>query len=269
MTTLEHALYQLGRIDTLASQSTAVHRLDPRAKVLATAVYLVCVVSVPPHDLTRLAPFAIFPLALAAAGRVPIGYLISRVLIASPFAIAVGVLNPFFDTRVVWSLGPVPVTSGLVSFASILARFVLTAAGAIVLVCTTGITEVGLALQRLGAPRILATQVVFLYRYLFVLAREGLTLSRARALRSVGRRGLGARVYAALLGHLLIRTVERAERIHQAMMCRGFDGRIRSARALTAMAHDIAFAVGWSTLFVLMRIVDVPVLIGRLTVGGS
>jgi cobalt/nickel transport system permease protein len=52
--------------------------------------------------------------------------------------------------------------------------------------------------------------------------------------------------------------VDRAQRIHLAMRCRGFDGEIRISRPLAFGRHDAAFLLGWSALFVLMRLVDIP-----------
>jgi cobalt/nickel transport system permease protein len=61
-----------------------------------------------------------------------------------------------------------------------------------------------------------------------------------------------------MIGQLLLRALDRAQRIHLAMRCRGFDGEIRIFRQLTFNRLDAAFLLGWSTLFVLMRLVDIP-----------
>ncbi|HEX9093699.1 MAG TPA: energy-coupling factor transporter transmembrane component T, partial [Coriobacteriia bacterium] len=82
--------------------------------------------------------------------------------------------------------------------------------------------------------------------------------------RSFGDRGMGVRVYAQLLGHLLLRTYARAQRIYNAMLCRGFDGRVRTATRLSFGASDWVFLLGWSALFVLFRVYDVPLLLGQL-----
>ena len=124
-----------------------------------------------------------------------------------------------------------------------------------------------LALRRLGMPDVLTTQLLLLYRYIFVLGEESLRISRARALRSRGRRGMGLRVHAQLLGRLLLRTFARAQRVYLAMKCRGFDGEIRVARATRFGAADLVFLAGWSAAFVVFRLVDVPLLLGRLVTG--
>jgi cobalt/nickel transport system permease protein len=264
---IEAGLADLGRLDRLSRQDTAVHRLDPRTKVAVTFAYLLCVVSFGKYEVTALLPFALFPVALAATGNLPFGYLARKVAAFAPFAVMVGLFNPLLDRAVVLHAGPVEISGGWVSFASILVRFALTLGAALVLVGTTSFHGVCAALERLGTPRAFATQLLFLHRYLFVLGDEAARTSRARALRSVGGRGMGMKVYGQIVGHLLLRTLDRAQRIHLAMRCRGFDGRIRSSAPLSAGWADARFALGWCAAFALFRLVHVPRLVGSLVEG--
>ncbi|NTV76320.1 MAG: hypothetical protein HGA66_19220, partial [Holophaga sp.] len=70
-----------------------------------------------------------------------------------------------------------------ISFLSILLRFALTTMAALVLIATTSFTGICAALERLGMPDVLATQLLLLYRYLLVLGEETMRMARARALR--------------------------------------------------------------------------------------
>jgi len=85
---------------------------------------------------------------------------------------------------------------------------------------------------------------------------------RARALRSFNGRGLGFGTYSSLLGHLLLRTLDRAQRLHLAMLSRGFDGEIRLLRPLHLHARGVGFFLGWSGFFVLLRTYNVSQLSG-------
>jgi cobalt/nickel transport system permease protein len=264
MASIEQQLFDLDRLDRMAGQDSPIHRLDPRAKLLTTLVFLVCVVSHGKYEVSALLPFAVFPVAVAAAGNLPAGYLARKLLLFAPLAAVVGAFNPIFDRAPMLQLGPLAVSGGWLSFASILVRFCLTIAAGLVLIGTTGFRSVCAALERLGVPPAFATQLLFLHRYIFVLGEEAARMGRARALRSFDGRGMGIRVYGSLVGHLLLRTLERGERIHLAMRCRGFDGQIRMLRRLSAGAPDAAFTLGWSAAFVAMRIVNVPRLLGRI-----
>ena len=125
-------------------------------------------------------------------------------------------------------------------------------------------TNVCMAIERLGAPDVFATQLLFLYRYIFVLAEETLTMSRARSLRSFDGRGMGLSVYGQILGQLLLRTYARAQRVYYAMLCRGFDGHVRTMRTLRFTGRDYAFMFGWSAVFVVFRLYNVPLLLGQI-----
>ena len=267
MAKIESTLFEIGTLDQLARQDTALHRLDPRAKLVTALGFIVTVVSFGRYELSALLPLVLYPVVLAASGNLPTGYLLRKLLIASPFALFVGLFNPLLDTAPLLHLGSLAVSGGWVSFGSILLRFALTVSAALAPIGTTGFTTVCMALGRLGAPRVFVVQLLFLYRYLFVLAEEGLRMVRARNLRSFGGRGQGMKVYAAMLGQLLLRTMDRAQRIHQAMLCRGFDGQIRMAGDFRLGRADLAFALGWLAFFALARTFNLAQLLGRIATG--
>jgi cobalt/nickel transport system permease protein len=261
------ALRQVGYLDTLAAQDTSVHRLDPRAKLLTTLAYVLAVVSFGKYEISALLPFAVYPLWLAAAGNIPFPFVAKKLLIVSPFIIFVGVFNPLLDRQTLMQIGSLELSGGWVSFLSIALRATLTLSAVMILLGTTGMNSLAAAADRLGVPRVFVVQLLFLYRYLFVLAEEALRLSRARALRSFGSRGTGLRPYAGILGHLLLRTLDRAERIHQAMLARGFDGEVRLLRTFRFGTREVLFVCGWVALFVTLRSVNLARLIGEAVTG--
>lgn len=267
MSSADSGLYELGRLDSFALRDTPLHRIDARAKVLATLAFIVAVVSFDRYQVMALLPFAVFPLVLAIEGDVPLRWLGGRLVAAAPFAIVVGVFNPVFDREALVTLGGIAISGGWISYASIIVRFLLTTAAALILVATTGFTGVCNALERLGVPDVFATQLLFLYRYIFVLGEEALTMGRARDLRSTRRSGRGVRVYGRLLGTLLLRTYARAQRVYQAMLLRGFDGRARVRRRPASRAAGLAFVLAWVLLFALFRLFDVPGTLGTIVIG--
>ncbi len=269
MSSVATGLSALDRLDRLARLESPVHRVDPRAKVITTGVYIVCVVSYGKYDLLGLLPFAIFPVVLATEGGLPLGFLGRLLLVVSPFALIMGAFNPLFDREVVVQVGAWSVTGGWVSYASIVLRFLLTAGAALVLTATTGFTGICLALEKLKVPDVLVTQLLLLFRYIFVLGDEAGRMGQARRLRSFGRRGMGWRIYGQMLGQLLLRAFARAQRIYLAMKSRGFDGQVRVARRLHFRTADLVFTLAWSAAFVVFRLIDVPLAIGHLVTGPS
>ena len=264
MAGLDHALYTLGSLDRLAAQRTGVHTLDPRAKIGVTLAYVGTVMSFGRYDISALLPLLFFPLWLAGRGQVPLRQIGVKLLVALPFVLCVGLFNPWLDTAPLLRLGNVDISGGWVSLASILLRFALTVSAAVVLIGVTGFATLCAALPRMGLPQAFAVQLLFLYRYIFVLIHEAARMQRARELRAFGRRGLGLSSCAPMLGQLLLRTVDRAQRIHQAMLCRGFDGTLPVGAPLHFSGRDWLFTLGWLAFFVLVRTVNVPLVLGQV-----
>lgn len=262
---LDTALHEIRCLDDLAAQDTALHRLDARAKVLVTLLYLVSMLSLGRYEVSRLLPFAAFPLILAVQGGVPLGLLLRRAALALPFVVFVGIFNPLIDRSVHLTLGPLAITGGMLSFTSIMLRSLLAVTTGLALVAVTGFDQICRALGRLGMPTALLVQLQFLYRYLFVLADEALRMLHARVQRCArsSRPSLGE--YRALLGSLLLRTLDRAGRVHQAMLCRGFDGQMPDLRPTTRFGPaECRFCAIWGLLLIAVRVLNIPQYLGEL-----
>jgi len=267
MARIDAASLDITQLDRLALGDTFLHRRDPRAKVLVTAVFIIAVVSYGKYEVSALVPFVLFPAVMLAQGRIPFRVIVRKAVFVLPFALAIGIFNPFFDREILVRLGPLSINAGWVSCAAIVARSLLTVAAAIILVAVTGFPAVCWALERLGMPRTFAVQLLFLYRYIFVLVEEGRNASRARELRSAGKRTMGMSTFVSLVGHLLLRTWERAERIHRAMLARGFTGEFHARREFRFTGKDWLFLLGWSALFMVLRYWNVSRIFGNLVTG--
>ena len=267
MASVHSAVLDLKSLDLLANGDSSIHRLDARAKVLATFVFIICVVSCTRYELTALFPFVIFPVVMVSMAGLPPRFIFGKIILICPFVLAVGIFNPVFDREILLQLGPLGISGGWISFASILTRSLLTVGAACILVGTTGFTAVCQALEHLGMPQVFALQLLFLYRYIFVLTEESDRASRARELRSCGKRGQGIRSFGSLTGHLLLRTWQRAERIHMAMLARGFSGEFHARRQSGFGIAEIRFVLGWSILFIFLRMQNASQLLGSLFMG--
>lgn len=267
MASLHTAVIELKRLDLLAHGTSSIHRLDARAKVLVTLVFIICVVSYNRYELTALFPFFIFPVVMTSLAGLPPLFIIKKIVLLCPFVVAVGIFNPVFDREILLQLGPLGISGGWISLASILTRSVLTVGAAFILVGVTGFTTVCQALESLGMPQVLAVQLLFLYRYIFVLTEESGRASQARELRSCGKKGLGIKSFGSMTGHLLLRTWGRAERIHTAMLARGFTGKFYTGQQSHFGVPEISFVLLWTLLFILLRRQNAAEFLGSLVTG--
>jgi len=258
---------QVGRMDELAGSDSPVHRLDARGKVVTTVAFIIAVMSFPRHEVSALTPFLAYPVVIVSLGRIPLWFLLRKVLLAAPFAAVVGMFNPLLDRQPMAVVAGVVVTGGWLSFASIMFRFVLTAWAALALIACTGMHRLAAALAQLGVPRVFVVQHMFLHRYLFVIADNAVKMMRSAAARSGGR-ALTFKAYASMIGHLLVRSMDRAERVHRAMAARGYDGELRTVRRAQFGLRDAMFVGCCLAFFAAARVWNVPAFLGRLASGG-
>ena len=265
--TFDLEYFNIGYLDTLSYKNTLVHRLDPRVKILVSFLFILVVVSFPKYEISGLMPFFIYPVFLLAVGDIPVKAIAKKVLFVSPFAVFIGIFNPLLDTAVIVNPLGMPISGGWISFFSIIIKFILTVSTALLLIAVTSFPGICEGLERLKFPRLLVIQLLFLYRYLFVLLEEALRIVRAREARSFGQKGREIKTFIRLISILLLRTVERSERIYQAMLSRGFKGEIRVFRRHNLRLQDIIFAVLSVIMFYVFRNYNIVYLIGTVLRG--
>ncbi len=227
--------------------------LDPLAGLLALLAVVFSAVSFGKYDLLPLFPYLLFPLFLLAQAPAKAGAVVRRTLYLMPLAVLVGAANPFLDT-IPRNLGIGAVLpGGWISFAGILVRFLICVGSALALTATIPFAEIVRATRRAGLPAPLAAVLLFLWRYLSLLLEETARMGRARAARAGGKPTW--RSAAGIIGNLFLRTLDRAERIHSAMLSRGFHGPIPTLRERRMKSEDWAFlalcagaALGWRLL---------------------
>ena len=261
------SFHDLNYIDTLSVKDSPVHRMDPRAKLVTFTVFTVCIVSFDKYEVSGLLPYFLFPAIIIPLAGIPARYLVRKLLFLFPFAVFIPMFNPLYDTLTLFSIGPLGITGGMVSFASIIIRFMLSVLAALMLIAVTGFNGICMALERFGVPKAFSVQLMMLYRYIFVLTSEASGMARARDLRAVGAKGMGMKVYGSLAGHLLMRTWHRAQRIHMAMLSRGYRGDFFLKRPLRLTCTDITFFIGWSAAFIALRFINLPSVAGQFIMG--
>lgn len=237
-------------IDAYADTGSALHAADPRAKV-AAALLLILLLSLAPFGAFG-AYVGFFALAMAGAlaARLDPLLVVRRSLIALPFALAAVTLVFTVPGPPVLTL---PLTGwavtgpGLVRFASILFKSMISVQFAALLLATTHFTAMVWALGSLRVPRVLVAIISFMYRYIFVLVEEAGRLARARDSRSAVLPGVRprsrslvfrARTTGRLIGALFLRSFARSERVYMAMVSRGYRGEVRLLNPQPLTARD-------------------------------
>jgi cobalt/nickel transport system permease protein len=221
-------------IDRYSSLDSPLHLLDPRTKLIGFAALVVGVLMTPPgHGLVLFAYFFLIAIFMGIS-QIPLEYLVGRMLVLIPFVLLASIAMP---------------RAGGFSFASVgtlVTRSVLSLLLLVLLTNTTRFPELLRGLRRLGCPRILTVNLGFLYRYIFVLTDEAMRLRQARDCRRLRRAPVKSelKLLGSMLGTLLVRSFERAESMHQAMLSRGFSGEFHTPAPRTFSWMDVGFLAG-------------------------
>jgi cobalt/nickel transport system permease protein len=251
--------------DRYLERASAVHRLDPRVKVVAVLAFIISMALLP--DAAWLAYGVAFALVMAAAigaGLSP-GLVVRRSLIGLPFLLAAVTVLFTVPGQVVWAgpWGLEMTDGGLARFSSIVLRSLISLQAAVLLTATTQAPDIFHALRHLKVPAVLVSIIAFMYRYLFVLVEEVERLLRARAARSArlpGAKGGGsigwrAGVAGHMAGQLLLRSLDRSDRVYQAMLARGYRGELLTLTPHIMRPGDWAALVGCLTAIGLLQVI--------------
>ncbi|MFJ5266218.1 cobalt ECF transporter T component CbiQ [Streptomyces sp. NPDC088387] len=231
-----HRLYRHGH--------SPVHRLPPHTKLAATFGFVIVVVSTPREAMWAFGLYAVLLAGVAALARVPAGFLLKRLLIEVPF-VAFAVLLPFVaEGERTEVLGMSLSVNGLWGAWNVLAKGTLGVAASVLLASTTELRELLLGLQRLKLPPLLVQIASFMIRYGDVITDEMRRMRIARESRGFEARGVRQwGVLAKSAGALFIRSYERGERVHLAMISRGYAGAMPVIDEVTASRAQWSYAL--------------------------
>jgi cobalt/nickel transport system permease protein len=213
-------------LEEFACGDSFVHRLDPRAKIAATAIYSV-VVALNDSVVTSLAALA-FPCLLLCAARLGVRAVARRLALVNMFIVFLWFFLPFSQgEKALYSIGPVTLYAEGVQQALLITlksnAIVLTV---MVLLGTSSVFALVHALSHMGIPDKMVHLFFFCFRYIHVIHQEYQRLTKAMRIRGFKPRTdlRTYRAYAYLVGMLLVRSFDRSQRIVAAMKCRGFNG---------------------------------------------
>ena len=214
-----HALYY--------SAYSPVHRLAGHVKILALVGLMIVVVATPGQWYAAFAGYLGGLLVVIALSRVPLTYLLPRMVVEVPF-IVFAVLLPFLalGPRTEF-LGLTVSAPGLLAAWTLLAKATLGVLAGLTIAATTEPQQVVRGLERLRLPNTMVQIMAFMIRYLEVVGDDF-----RRQQIALASRGFSARnprhwpVLARSAGALFIRSYERGERVYLAMLSRGYTGRM-------------------------------------------
>jgi cobalt/nickel transport system permease protein len=212
-----HALY--------VHEHSPIHRLAPEAKIVAAFGLVASIALTPRQAVWAFGVYALLVVALVALARLPTGFLAIRLVAIAPF-VFFALFIPFIasgETTEIW--GVAVSLDGLWGMWNVLAKAALGASVSILLTASTEIPDILRGLGVLRVPPVFNAIAMFMVRYLELVANELRRMRVAMTARGYDPRWISqARPIASSAGALFVRSYERGERVHAAMLARGFIG---------------------------------------------
>ncbi|MFZ9284278.1 MAG: cobalt ECF transporter T component CbiQ [Candidatus Nanopelagicales bacterium] len=213
----------------LIPRDSVVHRLPAEVKVLSMLLFVFVVVLTPLGNWWLFALYIGIIASIIMIAKLPILTVIRRMVIEVPFVIF-AILMPFFSAGPYTEVFGVEVSQpGLTAGIGLLFKGTIGVLSSITLASTTPMRELLSGLSRLRVPNMLVEIAAFMVRYVDVVVDEMRRMRIARQSRGYFETGLRSwPVIAKAAGALFIRAYERGERVHLAMLSRGYQGKMPS-----------------------------------------
>jgi cobalt/nickel transport system permease protein len=217
-----HALY--------VHEHSVVHRMAPQAKLVAALGMVVSIAITPREAVWAFGLYAVVIVGLTAVSRIRPQFVAVRLLAVAPFVLF-ALFIPFIGTgETTEVLGITLSVDGLWGAWNILVKALLGASVSILLTATTEIADIIRGLAILRVPALFISITTFMIRYLELITDELGRMRVAMTARGYDPRWISqARPIASSAGALFVRSYERGERVHAAMLARGFTGEMPAA----------------------------------------
>ena len=213
MNDISKAISNIRKIDELGDRNTMIHGIDSSIKIIVTIIYVIKVISMKQFIISDITCIVLYPLILFKVGKVPIKFIVKKIIFILPIILGLSVINLIID----FSYSEI--------YFSLLLLFKCTFAliGALLLIVTTGVNNLAFGLKKLKIPNILIMQILMLYRYIILMMEEFYRVKSAYELRTLGEKSMTMKDYGQIVGQMLLKTIDRSEKVYEAMKLRGFE----------------------------------------------
>lgn len=241
-------------LDVDSKRQTLWHELAPQTRLLCVLLMLLAIALTPNGQWLTWAIYAIGILIILLLSKITFLVLLKRLAVEFAFVAVVIIGTLFRDGGdVLWQWGWLRITTtGLTILGSVSLKALLSLILLNLLTLTTSIPALLHALTVLKMPPLLVAVLASMYRYLAVLIDEFNSMRRAAISRNLMNGGHWQRIVVGnLIGSLFIRTYERGERIHQAMLSRGYQG-LPPIKELPKTGKRDTIAITMTAMFTLL-----------------
>lgn len=244
--------------DEIVNKNTLLYKFDPRLKIISLFLFSIFLAVF--KSFCALFFALIISLIVVFCSKISFSDAVKRLFPVNFMIIFLWFFLPFTTGgEILYAKNIFAITKQGVMLASILtikanAMMVIF----IAFVASTPVSTTGQAMSQLGIPDKLVHLFFFTYRYIFVIYDSYIKLKTAMLIRGFvpGTNIHTYRSYAYLVGMLLVKSSDRAKRVHNAMLCRGFTGKFYSLRSFSIKKGDLAVFIIMLLVIVFMGVLE-------------
>lgn len=221
-----------GFLDRYSDLKSPLHSWDARLKTLSLIVAVICIASLPIGSFIPLIIYGAILLICWFVAKLPIIHLAKRLLLIFPFVLVISISMVFTKSD---PAGSHP----LITILYIMLRAGEAIIALTLMTATMSFPNLLGALSWMKVPNLLVALMSFIYSFIYIIIDEFERLSIARKSRELGNNLFIAwKSRAWQIGTFLIRSIERSDRVYNAMAARGYDGNVKSSNIGEPIKRD-------------------------------
>lgn len=253
MNRISEAISDLYKMDMEAGRTGWLQGIHPVPKLIVSIFFILLTVSCGKYSLPMLLKMGVYLIVSFVIGDISVKLLLKRMKLVLAVVCMVGIANPFFDREILFTLGGLGITGGMVSAAALVIKGAYAVSASYLLIATTSMEDLCYALRKLCVPKIFVTVLMLAYRYIIVLLKEAERMTDAYMLRAPGQNGLHYKAWGTMVGQLLLRSMDRAQTVYDSMRLRGYGGEFHLRCKSAAGKGDYLYGIGWGVVLMAVR----------------
>lgn len=227
-------------IDKYSNLNSFIHKIDARVKFIVIVVLVFAIVLA--ENFSQLLLFFLISFFILLISKVPLFFVLKKTTVILPFVLPIILLILLTKEQVVYreTIFSKYYFAFFIFLKSFLAVF-----SVLILTSTTKFSDLLMAMKKLGFPKIFTELTLFCYRYIFFFFDEIERISHARKCRDYGKSFINKnslKIIGNIVGSVFIRSYEKAEKIYNSLLSRGYSGELKTFTDFKIKKIDIAFS---------------------------
>lgn len=242
MDNISKAIFNIRKIDELGDNYTVLQKIDPSIKIVVTIIYVIKVMSMKQFIISDIISIVLYPLILFKFGKIPVKFILKRVLFILPVIFGLSVINlivNFSYSEIYFSV-------------LLLFKCIFALVASLLLIVTSGINNLAFGLKKLKIPNILIMQILMIHRYMILMMDECYKVKSAYELRTLGEKSMAMKDYGQIMGQMLLKTIDQSEKVYEAMKLRGFEGDLYINSNKRVGCIDFLYLITFAIIFILL-----------------